>query len=228
MPGPLDILQLTLDADHPVHQHPAVEFDLPLAGAAEEAAAAALPLEVGPASHQTAALECHRGKLDLEPAGMGLGAGPEDFKDQRGPVDHLAACSRLEVTLLYRAQTGIDDNQRVIGLFGQFGDPVDIAAAKKGVGARLVERHRLGMDDVEPDGADKLHRLGQHGVGAARQRHGAHVGVDHKCGAGSQSRFLCRVWAGLVSVVCPTGRKNRLQMQGRHGPRYGRRPWRHL
>ena len=144
----------SLDADHPVHQHAAVEFDLALARTAEETAAAPLPLEMGPASYQAAALEGHRGQLDLEPAGMGLGARPEDFKDQGGPVDHLAAGSGFEIALLHRAEACIDDDQRMVRLLGKFGDPVHIAAAEKGIGARLVERHRLGMDDVEPDGDD--------------------------------------------------------------------------
>ena len=46
-------------------------------------------------------------------------ARPDDFKDQCGPVYHLAACSYLKVSLLYRAQTGIDDDQRVSGRFSQ-------------------------------------------------------------------------------------------------------------
>ena len=150
VPGALDLREFARGADHPVQQHAAVGVDLALARTAEETAAAPRPLEMGPASYQAAAREGHRGQLDLEPAGMGLGARPEDFPDQGGPVDHLAAGSGFEIALLHRAEAGIDDDQRVIGLFGQFGDPVDIAAAKKGVGARLVERHRLGMDDVEP------------------------------------------------------------------------------
>ena len=222
MAGPFHLLQLALDPHHPVHQHPPVKLDLAFARTAQEPAAAALAFKVGPAPHKPASLECHGSKLDLKAAGMGLGAHAEDFEDQGGAVDDLAACAGFKVTLLHRAEAGIDNNQRMVRLLGDGAKAFEVAASQKGVGARLVEGYRFRMDDIKADGPHQLHRLCQHGVGASRQRHGAHIRVDHKCGAGSQSRSLLWMVADRKVIFCPTGRKKRPLMQATVWSQHGR------
>ena len=178
MTCPLHLLQLLADSNHAVHEHPAVKFDLPFARPAEKATTAALPLEMGPAPDETAALEGQRGKFDLQSPGMGLRTGTENFENKRGPVDDLAFGGCLEVTLLHRAETGIhDDDWRIIGL-GHCRQPLDIAGAEEGTGARFVQRHRFCENHFKADRLDKACRFLEHGFGAACHRHRAHFRVD--------------------------------------------------
>ena len=181
MACPLNLFQFLANADNTVHQHPAVKFDLALAGAAKKAAATALPLKVGPASHQTGALKGQGGKLNLKTASMSLRAGPENLQDQCRAIDDLAFGGCFQIALLDRAEAGIDNNDRRVVLVDLRCQPVDIAAAKKGAGARLVKRHGLGKHHLQPDGGDKLHRLLQHRPGTARQRHAAHLRMNDEC-----------------------------------------------
>ena len=90
---------------------PAVGLDLGFAGAAEEAEAAALPLEVGPAAHQPPRLIIEMGELDLQAPFGGRRPLAENLEDQPGAVDHLGAGLVLEVLLLDRGQRRIDDQQ---------------------------------------------------------------------------------------------------------------------
>ena len=96
---------------HAVADQPPVGLDLGFAGAAEEAEAAALALEVGPAAHQPPGLIVEMGELDLQPPFGGRRALAEDLEDQAGAVDHLGLGLVLEVLLLDRGQRGVDDQQ---------------------------------------------------------------------------------------------------------------------
>ena len=94
----------------------AVGLDLGLAGAAEEAEAAALPLEVGPGPHQPALLIDEMGELDLQAPFPRPRPFAEDLEDQSGAVEHLGLPRRLEIALLHRRERVIDDDQpRLLG-----------------------------------------------------------------------------------------------------------------
>ena len=102
-PRPLHLVELAPDLRHAVADHPPVGLDLRFAGAAKEAEAAALALEVGPAPHQPARLIVEMRELDLQPPFGGRGALAENLEDQPGAVDHLGAGLLLQVLLLNRA-----------------------------------------------------------------------------------------------------------------------------
>ena len=114
--GAHDLLELLADDVDALADQPPVGLDLRLAGAAEEAEAAALALEMGPGPHQPALLVVEMGELDLQPPFPRPRALAEDLEDQPGAVEHLGVPRRLEVALLHRRQRMIDDDQP--GLLG--------------------------------------------------------------------------------------------------------------
>ena len=101
--GARDLVELAADLRHAVADQPPVGLDLGFAGAAEEAEAAALALEVGPAADQPARLIIEMGELDLQPAFRGRRALAENLEDQPGAVDHLGLGLLLQILLLDRA-----------------------------------------------------------------------------------------------------------------------------
>ncbi len=146
--GPFDLLQLAPDLGHPLADQPPVGLDLGLARTAEEAEAAALALEVGPAAHQPPCLVIEMRKLDLEPPFRGCRTLSENLEDQSGPVDHLGADLVLEVLLLHRAEGGIDDQQASAMLLCQRRNLFDLALAEQGRGPdRAQAEDALGGND---------------------------------------------------------------------------------
>src|SRR3546814_12413622 len=70
--------------------------------------AAALPLQVGPASHQPPRLLVEMRQFDLQPPLIGRGPFPENLQDQSAPVDDLALGGLIHIALLHGAQSVAD------------------------------------------------------------------------------------------------------------------------
>ena len=135
--------QLALELDDAVGEQPPVGLDLGLAGAAHDAEAAALALQVGPGADQARALVVQPRQLDLQPAFAGAGAAGEDLQDQAGAVDDLDLPGLLEVALLDRRQRVVDHHHVDLGGAERAADLVDLALAEQGGrGSRRRARRR--------------------------------------------------------------------------------------
>ena len=148
----LNLLDLVLDARDAIADQATIGLDLGLAGAAHEAEAAALALQMGPGPHQTAALVIEMGEFDLQRALLRLGAAAEDFQNEAGAVEHLGVPFLLEVALLDRRQSAIHYHQLDVVAGYQAENFLDLALAEIGRGADLAERRRHGFGDGQADG----------------------------------------------------------------------------
>ena len=170
--GARDLIELLAQFRHPVADQPPVGLDLGLAGAAEEAEAAALALEVGPGADQPPGLIVEMGELDLEPALRGRRALAENLEDQAGAVDHLGLGPVLEILLLDRGDRGVDDQQLGLRPADRVGDLLDLARAEQGGGLGLADAE---LEPVLDDHADRLGepgRLVEPRLGIAPRRRG--------------------------------------------------------
>ena len=159
--GAAHILEVALDADDALADQPPVDFQLRFAGAADEAEAAALPLQVGPGPHQPAALIGQGGQLHLQLAFPGARPLAEDLQDQAGAVDDLALPLLLEIALLDRADGGIDHHQLDVILGDQIAIGLHRAAADQGGRTIAGHLHHGGMHHIQADGGGKSHRFRQ-------------------------------------------------------------------
>ena len=140
---------------------PAVGLDLRLARAAEEAEAAALALKVRPGADEPALLVVQMGKLDLQPAFLGLRALAEDFEDQPGAVEHLRGPRLFEVALLHGAQRMVDDDELRVVDAGERRDLLHLPAPEQRRRSGLAQRHDERGGNVEPDRLGKAHGFGK-------------------------------------------------------------------
>ena len=169
--GAAHLLQLLLQPHDAVADQPPVGLDLGFAGAAEEAEAAALPLQMGPGPHQAGALIVEMRQLDLQRAFARGRPLAEDVQDQAGAVDHLAGPGAFQVALLHRRQRGIDDRRRVTSCSAIASPCVATwPCAEQRRGAAGAQRQDRGVHDHEPDGGGEADRFGQPRLGGARLR----------------------------------------------------------
>ncbi len=200
--GALHLLQLLADLGEALADQAAVGLDLGFARPAEEAEAAALPLEMGPAAHQPAALIGEMRQFDLQAAFARRGALAEDFEDQRRAVEHLHLPGALEIALLDRRELGIDDDDFGFEPARLGRDLLDLAAADQGRRRRARQRHDVRGDDVEADGRRQPDRFVKTGLRIAPRPlvgHGAMLmrNMQDK----GRARGCTAVLPGLVGVA---------------------------
>src|SRR6185295_771990 len=106
----LDALELLANALDALADHAAIELDLCFARAAARADAAALPLEVAPAAHQSRREVLQPRQVDLELAFVAARALAEDLEDEHRANDNGATEVALEVALLRRRQRLVEDD----------------------------------------------------------------------------------------------------------------------
>ena len=114
--GAPHLLELLADDVDALADDAAVGLDLGLAGAAEKAEAAALPLKMRPGPDQPALLIDEMGELDLQAPFPRPRPLPEDLEDQTGAVEHLGVPRGFEIALLHGRERMIDDDE--LGLLG--------------------------------------------------------------------------------------------------------------
>jgi hypothetical protein len=163
-----DLFEIVFDARDAFLDHAAVGLDLRLAGAAEEAEAAALALKMRPGTHQSAFLVGQMRELHLQRAFARARAPAEDLQDQPGAVEHLGIPGFLEIALLHRRDRAIHHHDAGFLAFHQAGDFLDFALADISRGRDGRERDDAGTDHIEIDRARQTHGFFQPRIGRAR------------------------------------------------------------
>ena len=153
--GADDTRQFALDPCDLFVYLPPIRFNLGFTGPPKKTAAAALSLQMGPATDEAAALIGKMGKVNLQTAFPGSRAGPKYFQNQTGTIDDLAVPRPFKITLLDRGNRKIDYRD---GNFF-FGDdrPVGFHRAwtQQSTRPRPLQTDDIGMYDVQ------INRLGQ-------------------------------------------------------------------
>ena len=134
---------------------------------ADLAEAASLALQMGPGTHQAAALVGQMGQFDLQRTLFGPRATPEDFENEPSAVEHLGAPGLFQVALLYRRQCAIDHHDAGVETFHEARNLVDLALTDIGRGPDVVNRHDADFDNVEIDRTRQSDHLFEAGGGNA-------------------------------------------------------------
>src|SRR6185369_1251945 len=87
------------------------------------------PRQVGPQLREARQLVFQLGKLDLEPALVGLGVEREDVEDQPAAIDDLDVQEALERLLLARRELVVGDKKVEAGLALRLGELLGLALA---------------------------------------------------------------------------------------------------
>ena len=82
---------------------------------------------------------------------MALGARPKNFQYQGGSVNHLAGQGTFQIAMLNRGQTGIDNDQRMIQLFGILGYAFHHSWPQQGGRTWPCDGDNLLMDNIQVD-----------------------------------------------------------------------------
>jgi len=162
--GTPHLLQVLLHTHDPVADQAPVGLDLRLAGTAQEAEAAALPLQMGPGPHEPAALVFEMRELDLHGALLGARALPEDVEDEAGPVDDLAFPGPLQVPLLHGAELRIDNSDGDVFRLDRLSDGLDLPLAHQRRRTPGPQRRDGSVHHHQSDRRGQTHRFGQLGV----------------------------------------------------------------
>ncbi len=182
--------ELDLDGVDALLDHAPVELDLRLAGTAEEAASAALALEMGPGADEASLLIAEMRKLDLEAPFARSRAASEDLEDEARAVEHLGVPGALEIALLDRRHGMIDDDELGARLLDQRLDLLDLAGAEQRRRPRRRNRNEKRFLDVEIDGLRQTLGLGEAVLRRVRRNAGVWFAPlsPLACFAGSRSR----------------------------------------
>src|SRR5579875_1534221 len=166
-PCPNHAFQFSLELGDALADQAPVDFDLAFARPAQESEAAALPLQMGPASHQSAALIGEVRKLDLKPSLAGTGPLPENLQDQSRAVDDLAVKRALQIALLDRAQPAIHDDDPNRQVSDETGQAVHRAGPEEAAWASLRQADHFRVNDLQQDRRCQPDRLGEPRFGRA-------------------------------------------------------------
>ena len=150
-PRRLHLPELVFEPRNAFADQPPVGLDLGFAGASHESETATLAFEMGPGSHQAAALIVEVRELDLQRAFLGLGAAAEDFQDQPGAVEHLGVPGLLEIALLNWRERAIHDDELDSLAGDDAQDFLDLALAEIGRRPDLIDRRDQRIHDRQVD-----------------------------------------------------------------------------
>ena len=87
--GTAHLFQVAFQPADPLVDQATINFDLAFTRTTHETETAALPFQMGPASHQPGSLIGQRRQFHLQHPFMGTGTGAENFQNQTGTINDL-------------------------------------------------------------------------------------------------------------------------------------------